>query len=469
MTAEATVVVQNLSKCYQVYPKPQDRLLQMMWRGKKQFFQEFWALHDISFEVNAGETFGIIGRNGSGKSTLLQILAGTLASTAGQVTIQGRVAALLELGSGFNMDFTGRENIFLNGRILGLSREEIEARYVDIVDFADIGEYINQPVKSYSSGMFVRLAFAVQAHIDADVLIIDEALAVGDIFFRQKCYERLDDLRKKGTSILLVTHSMGDIEQYCSRALILNQGHQEFIGNSIEAVKRYYLLHRSSTQDYLVRPGELSFRPFSSNDKTDETVVFGSAEFPLPDPKEMIDVSRNIQVGEGKAVCTKLMICDANHQPCHSFLQGDEAIFYYEFEVFEDIDIPICGIMIKNDHGITVHGRNSWQLDNDVPQSLGANSKVICYHRVVLDILPGEYTFELGLSAIAKTWWQQREMISHEEMAAKIRWLCYLNQAGTFSVGYARQGDVSILRHHGVANLPGDIQIAVAAGAELPV
>jgi ABC-type polysaccharide/polyol phosphate transport system ATPase subunit len=175
MSSETVIQVNNLSKCYEIYEKPQDRLLQMLSRGRRQYYKEFWALRDVSFEVKQGETFGIIGRNGSGKSTLLQILAGTLAQTSGEALVKGRVAALLELGSGFNPEFTGRENVYLNGSVLGLTQREIEDRYDQIVEFADIGEFIDQPVKTYSSGMFVRLAFAVQAHIDASIVIIDEA------------------------------------------------------------------------------------------------------------------------------------------------------------------------------------------------------------------------------------------------------------------------------------------------------
>src|SRR5829696_2572400 len=189
---EVAISVRGAGKMHRIYDRPQDRLKQMLWRGRRQYGREFWALRDVSFELRRGEMMGIIGRNGSGKSTLLQIIAGTLTPSEGEVTVNGRVAALLELGSGFNPEFTGRENVFLNGSILGISREEIQQRFDDIAAFADIGGFIEQPVKTYSSGMLVRLAFAVQASIEPDVLIVDEALAGGDVFFRQKCYRRLE-------------------------------------------------------------------------------------------------------------------------------------------------------------------------------------------------------------------------------------------------------------------------------------
>ncbi|MDR3631859.1 MAG: ABC transporter ATP-binding protein, partial [Desulfocapsaceae bacterium] len=262
---EYAVEVAGLRKRYEIYDSPRDRLKQFVLPRLHQglnragsalgvlprrpapcYFREFWALQDVTFRVRPGETFGIIGRNGSGKSTLLQILAGTLAPTCGDVKTSGRIAALLELGSGFNPEFSGRNNVFLNGQILGLTQKEIEARYEQIAEFADIGEFIDQPVKTYSSGMFVRLAFAVQAHIDASIVIIDEALAVGDVFFRQKCYARLEQLRSSGAAIFLVSHSMTEIEQFCDRAILLENGRQVFIGSSAEATKHYYLLHQTN-------------------------------------------------------------------------------------------------------------------------------------------------------------------------------------------------------------------------------
>lgn len=203
---EIAIKVQNLSKCYHIYDNPRDRLKQFVaprlqrltWQHPKQYFREFWALKDVSFEVKKGETVGIIGRNGSGKSTLLQMICGTLTPTQGSIETNGRIAALLELGSGFNPEFTGRENVYMNASVLGLSNKEIDARFDDIVAFSDIGDFIEQPVKTYSSGMMVRLAFAVIAHVDADILIIDEALAVGDAFFTQKCMRFLRGFMKTG-------------------------------------------------------------------------------------------------------------------------------------------------------------------------------------------------------------------------------------------------------------------------------
>jgi lipopolysaccharide transport system ATP-binding protein len=232
MSSEIAVAVRNLSKCYAIYARPSDRLRQSIalrlqrLAGKpgRVYYREFWALRDVSFEIARGETLGIVGRNGAGKSTLLQIICGTLTQSFGSVDVRGRVAALLELGSGFNPDFSGRENVFLNASLFGLTREQIEERLDAILAFADIGDFIDQPVKTYSSGMAVRLAFAVQAQLDPDVLIVDEALAVGDIRFQAKCFRRLKELQDAGTTILFVSHSPDQVVKHCTRAILLEGG-----------------------------------------------------------------------------------------------------------------------------------------------------------------------------------------------------------------------------------------------------
>lgn len=241
MNDDLAIRVSGLSKCYQVYDKPQDRLKQSLWRGRRQYYREFWALREISFDIRKGETVGIIGRNGSGKSTLLQLIAGTLAPSAGTVQVNGRVAALLELGSGFNPEFTGRENVFMNGAILGLSEQEIGERFDEIASFAAIGDFIERPVKTYSSGMMMRLAFAVSVCVDPDVLIVDEALSVGDMAFQLKCMERLDRLVKSGTTLLFVSHDILSVKSFCQRAIYLTSGEMVATGPASDIAERYMM------------------------------------------------------------------------------------------------------------------------------------------------------------------------------------------------------------------------------------
>lgn len=268
--------INNLSKCYHIYERPQDRLKQyiiprlkrLVNRQPQNCFQEFWALREVSFEVKKGETVGIIGRNGSGKSTLLQIICGTLTPTIGTVEKKGRIAALLELGSGFNPEFTGRENVYMNGAVLGLSKEEIDTRFDDIAAFADIGNFIEQPVKTYSSGMAVRLAFAVQAMVDPDILIVDEALAAGDEKFQRKCFGRLEKLKGKGTSILFVSHSAAQIVELCDRAMLLERGSRILYAQPQNVVRAYQKLIYAPVdeQDKLLQE-------YCSADKLDENNI----------------------------------------------------------------------------------------------------------------------------------------------------------------------------------------------------
>ena len=239
MSSEVAIRVDSLSKCYQIYDKPRDRLLQMLSRGKRQYFREFWALREVSFEVRKGETVGILGRNGSGKSTLLQLICGTLNPSSGSIQTNGRIAALLELGAGFNPDFTGRENVGLSCTLLGLSAEETAARFDDIAAFADIGDFIEQPVKTYSSGMYVRLAFAVNIVAQPDIMIVDEALAVGDMNFQAKCMSAMTRLQQSGASVLFVSHDTSAVKSLCKRAVYLDGGRVRASGAAGEIAELY--------------------------------------------------------------------------------------------------------------------------------------------------------------------------------------------------------------------------------------
>ena len=241
MSSEPAISVSHLSKFYQLYAQPSDRLKQFLWRGKRQYFREFWSLRDVSFDVAKGEVLGIIGRNGAGKSTLLQLLCGTLTPSSGHVKVQGRIAALLELGSGFNPEFTGRENVYLSASIMGLSRQEIEERFEEIVDFSGIGDFIDQPIKTYSSGMYVRLAFSVATSVNPDILVVDEALSVGDGEFARKSFDRIRAMKEAGKTILFCSHSLYQVEAFCDRVLWLDHGHIRLFGNPGEVVQNYTL------------------------------------------------------------------------------------------------------------------------------------------------------------------------------------------------------------------------------------
>jgi len=238
---DLAISIVGVSKVYNIYDKPQDRLKQMLWKQSRKLHDEFWALNDINFDVKKGETVGIVGRNGSGKSTLLQIICGTLMPTYGHVERRGRLSALLELGSGFNPDFTGRENVYLSGAILGLSKDEVDARFDKIAAFADIGQFIDSPVKHYSSGMFARLAFAVVIHVDPEILIVDEILAVGDAAFQRRCLAKFYEVRDRGCSILFVSHDQYQVKSVCERAVYLKEGRQILFGSAGRVIDQYMI------------------------------------------------------------------------------------------------------------------------------------------------------------------------------------------------------------------------------------
>lgn len=448
--------MRGISKMYRIYERPQDRLKQMLWRGRRTYGREFWALRNISFEVQRGEWMGVIGRNGSGKSTLLQIIAGTLTPTMGEARVHGRVAALLELGSGFNPQFTGRENVFMNGSILGIPRARIAERFDEIAAFADIGDFIDQPVKFYSSGMFLRLAFAVTTSMEPDILLIDEALAVGDVFFRQKCFQRLDELSQRGVSILLVSHSMMDIEQFCRRTLLLEHGRMIFNGEATEGVKRYMLLDQQDRIPELEPdPIPATFEPLSDD----------QSEF-WPAPGAFINLENAAQVSNGWARCTAMALCNSQGQACRVFQQGERASFFYEFELLHDIEAPISGTVLHNDKGILVHGKSSLEYGTSVPRYAPAGSRLRVRHDIALEVAAGEYTFEPGLSTMGWRNFERRSEYSYADLHGMMLRLCHLPVASHFVVVYPKYHRPIQLLHHGIANLPGDCRIALKLPAQ---
>jgi lipopolysaccharide transport system ATP-binding protein len=449
--------VRGVSKAYRLYAQPQDRLKQFLFgRLGRQYGHDFWALHDVSFEVRRGEMFGIVGRNGSGKSTLLQIVAGIDRPTSGEVQRHGRIGALLELGSGFDPEVTGRENVFVNAAILGVSAAEIERRFDEIAAFADIGEFIDQPVKLYSSGMFVRLAFAVTTSLEPDILLVDEALAVGDVFFRQKCYGRLAELRAAGTSILLVSHALNDIEQYCERALLLDRGRSVVIARSSEVVKRYYLLQQPSApagsatmRDTASAPGAPAPGPAAAYGTAADIDVAG------------VDLTGVVQVSDGRAHCVALAVLDEQGQARTAFEQGERALFVYEFVVNVAIETPVGGVVLRNDRQVLVHGKSTLELPGDAPTGVPAQGRVRFLQTMELALATGEYTIECGLASIAADDFQRRAQLTHEELTARVVRLCHLVAPCSIYVGLRHAGTPAQLLHHGIADLPGTCTIVL--------
>lgn len=402
MSSEVAIKVENLSKSYQIYEKPRDRLAQMFLRGRRQLYREFWALKDVSFEIRRGETVGIIGRNGSGKSTLLQLICGTLAQTTGSIQTHGRVAALLELGSGFNPEFSGRENVYLNASILGLTPEEIEARYEDIVQFADIGDHMEQPVKTYSSGMYVRLAFAVIAHVDADILVIDEALAVGDAVFTQKCMRYIRDFRKRGT-LLFVSHDMNSVLNLCEKAVWLDHG-QVRRQDEAKTIAEEYLQFTLQSVYGGVTELETIKNSDASKKVEKDTYPPKNKTKPLDAYDSQFEISENIDNangwadGGGKITRLQLQLEDGS---VPAVFQGGEMVrMVAEANVSTDMANPILGFIFRDRMGQDLFGENTLPFNAGGSAFVKAGERVCAEFVFQLPMLPnGDYAVMASLAS----------------------------------------------------------------------
>jgi lipopolysaccharide transport system ATP-binding protein len=446
----AIIKVKNLCKRYPLYRSPGQRLAHALFGRIAGKPQEYMALDDVSFEVAAGDALAVIGRNGAGKSTLLQILAGVLEPTSGKVIVPGNIVGLLELGSGFNPEFTGRENVRINGAIFGLQRNQVEDRLGAIVDFADIGKFIDQPVKTYSSGMFLRLAFSVAVNVDPKLLLVDEALTVGDVFFQQKCYSRLAEMRSNGMSVVLVTHSMADAAEFCNRGLVLSQGKTAFVGNGKEAVE-YYFHHERSTP---TGRGSSSTGSVAIS-AVDSTVSVGQTLPATLQHPETLDLLNVAQFGVDTVRAVRMMIADNQDEPRRVFAQGDWIRVYVDYRVDERISVPISGVQLLNARGVLVHGRNSLQFDEPVPAIIPPGTIVRCCQDIKLDVDVGEYTLEVGIAEIPEALYANRHRYSPAEVAPQIRLLCHVSSVASISVVYRSEGYPCLFSHYGAADLPG--------------
>lgn len=375
------ISLKNVSKCYKRYAQPIDRLKDQLLPGKSRA-DLFWALRDIDLEIYSGQTLGIIGKNGSGKSTLLQIITGTLTPTTGKVQVNGRVSALLELGSGFNPEFTGSQNVFFNGRLLGLTKEEIEAKFDDIVAFADIGDFLEQPVKTYSSGMMSRLAFAVQAHLSPDILIIDEALSVGDIFFQQKCSVYLEKLRQQGVTLLLVSHDMNTLQALCRESVLLNRGEMVCLGETHEAISKYYTL--GSGLDECVATESFDAEIESKNGLVDTREFLSKCQW-------VYDLS--VKEEPLKARILGVHFQNESGQDTLSFRMGEQMIVQLLIESCVSFLSPDVAITVRNRFDQVVFCGGSY-LKEIEPPNLNKNQQVFCSLNLEMGIEAGEYTID---------------------------------------------------------------------------
>ncbi len=383
MEKNLAISVQDVTKIYRLYDKPIDRLLEAMSITKKTYHKKFFALDKISFEIEKGTTVGIIGTNGSGKSTILKIITGVLNPSSGSVEVEGNISALLELGAGFNMDYTGIENIYMNGTMMGFSREEMEKKLPEILEFADIGDFVHQPVKTYSSGMFVRLAFALAINVEPEILIVDEALSVGDVFFQAKCYKKMEEIRQKGTTILMVTHDMGSVIKYCDKVILLNRGSFVAEGKAGEIVDLYkkILANRFEIEEEV------------EEDKLPvEAKVANTGKL----MKESLSINPSVtEYGDGRAKIYDLGLIDSKGEISNLLIKGEEFTIKERIRFFADIKQPIFTYTIKDKKGTELSGTNTMFELTDIEEVHAGDSYDVEF-RQKMNLQGGEYLISMS-------------------------------------------------------------------------
>lgn len=404
MMDEIAISIRDISKKYRLYDNPKDRLKEVLHPRRKCYHRDFWALNGISFDIRKGQTVGIVGRNGSGKSTLLEIISGVSQPTSGSVNIKGKVSALLELGSGFNPQFTGRDNVLLNGAIMGMSREQMLERMPIIEKYAGIGEFFDQPVKIYSSGMAVRLKFAASINVDPDILIVDEALAVGDARFQQKCFETFRKFQKAGITILLVTHQPNMVINHCDEAILLDAGNNLMRGAPKDVINTYNSLLSSGRAE----KSRASSRKISSASGSDDKLIESNAavglKFFMSDLSEEDICHKNpnynpneFRFGDKRAeILDYLVICNDVTNPA-SISSGDSIDIYYKYRFNEPINEPLFGFGIKTVDGVQVYGTNTRFGDTNIKPATAGQIGIFKFS-IKMDIAPGHHFIDLGVA-----------------------------------------------------------------------
>ena len=381
---EIAIAVDHISKVYKLYDKPMDRMVEALGLTKKKKYREHFALSDVSFQVKKGECVGIIGTNGSGKSTILKIITGVLNPTGGTLTVNGRIQALLELGAGFNMEYTGIENIYLNGTMNGFTEQEIESRMQDILDFADIGDYVKQPVKTYSSGMFVRLAFSVAINIDPEILIVDEALSVGDVFFQAKCYHKFEEFKKMGKTIIFVSHDLSSVSKYCDRVVLLNQGVKLGEGSPKEMIDDY--------KRVLVGQYELPESKSESSLLNDEQI-----QVAVQKKAAKQDTSKLLEYGTKEAVIEQFYMTDDRGTESKSIIKGSEFTIHMKVRFMADLPAPIFAFSIKTVKGTEITGTNT-MFEKNFLESVKAGAVKDITFTQKMSLQGGEYLLSFGVT-----------------------------------------------------------------------
>jgi lipopolysaccharide transport system ATP-binding protein len=459
---ELLLDVQNASKKYHLWESPRARLIYGVWsqvprwapprlqkiaqKEKARLGRDFYALQNVSLQLRRGESIAILGRNGSGKSTLLQIICGILQPSAGTVVRRcQRVAALLELGSGFNPDFTGRENVFLNGTVLGLKKEEIESKVDRILEFAEIGEFIDQPVKTYSNGMMVRLAFAVQVQLDPELLIVDEALAVGDVFFQQKCFAHMRGLKERGCSFLIVSHDTSSLQLLCDRGIVLIGGHKHFEGATRDAIREYLLTEK------IHHPTEASRAP---NRKEREASPGELDE--IHEPERWFQPQSGAQITDSLARLIRWSCADDSGKTADQFFENQRIRLFVEFECKVPVQEASAGLGIRDKTGQMIHGKHLYQMRPGTRITSDSPFFLMCEFSFTCRLLPGEYTVEFGLINISSTADANRIVSPVTPVAESHSTLYWGPPVGRFSVVPREIDPIRRKGHFGIVDIEGE-------------
>ena len=409
MTNDIAIKIKDVSKLYKLYDKPTDRLKESLGLTKKQKYKEHYALQNISFEVKRGECVGIIGTNGAGKSTILKIITGVLNPTAGEVEIDGRISALLELGAGFNMEYTGIENVYLNGTMIGFTREEIDAKMQDILDFADIGDFVHQPVKTYSSGMFVRLAFAVAINIDPEILIVDEALSVGDVFFQLKCFKKFEEFKEQGKTILFVSHDLSSIERYCDKAILLDHGKNVAEGKPIDIINKYKKITTGMTVEEVEQQEKEKKKKSNKNQTTKSQKSSNSTTTELW--KDSLDLNPNLdEYGDLKAKIVDIGVFDDEGNVTTTLIKGNTFTLRSKVEFKEDIDDPIFTYTFKTLKGQDITGTNTMFEKVSVGTAKAGETYIASFTQD-MNLQGGEYLLSMSCTSIVNG-----ELVAHDRL-----------------------------------------------------
>jgi lipopolysaccharide transport system ATP-binding protein len=463
MNDDVILKVTGLKKRFKIYHNPWDRAIEWASLGKIHRHTDYWAMRDVSFEVHRGQFIGVIGENGAGKSTLLKIITGVLVPTAGKVEKNGRIASLLELGTGMDPDLTGRENIIRSAQIEGFPADFIQKKMAEIQEYSELGDFFDRPQRLYSKGMRMRLSFSLFAFLDCEMLILDEVLGVGDIFFRQKCYARLEELIAKNTAILLVSHNMGDIQHYCQDVIVMHKGEMVYQGPAEAGIQTYLHL-----KDFGVNKNREDFMRLLSSDDGDHVYLPEETKAGFGWPSDEVFAGKAAPRTEQNsgARLIRLAFCDKEGHPVEAIRASKTAVFHFEFELDQDIAMPVAEIAIRNNRNILIHSKDTLQLDCTSPAQVRRGDRLRFSQSITLDLAPAEYTFDITLMTMLPDDYEHLYQANRKDVRQSTLLLYEARPAGALIILPLSGGKLS-RQHGGMCDLPGKATVKVMPGGAI--